>query len=130
MNQKLTKYALWVVPALFLCLAVAPQYTAAQTASAPAVASQTVTGCLQKGLEPGGFFLFTGKDQHWELYENANVSLADHVGQTIAVTGTVPARTPAQEEKSQNFEKKETGDRKHSDFQVTAVKVVSPTCKK
>ncbi len=128
--MKLSRIALWAVPLLLICLA--PQFLAAQATPAPgpAAAGQTITGCLQKGLEPGGFFLYTGKDQHWELYENAKVSLADHVGQTIAVTGNVPTRTAAQEEKSQSFEQKETGDRKHSDFQVTNVKVISPTCKK
>ena len=93
-------------------------------------AVQNVTGCLQKGLETGGFFLISSDDQHWELYPGGSVSFADHVGQTVAVTGTSPTRTAAQEEKSQTYEKKETGTRKHADFQVTSLKVVNPTCGK
>lgn len=129
--MKLTaKIAFYVLPLITICLI--PQLLLAQAAPAPGavVNGQTITGCLQKGLEPGGFFLFTGKDKHWELYENDKVKLADHVGQTVAVTGTVPSRTPSQEEKSQSYEKKETAGKQHSDFQVTAVKVVSPTCPK
>ncbi len=94
-------------------------------------AQQIVTGCLQKGLEPGGFFLIAANKQHWELYQDSNVPLADHVGQTVAVTGIFnPTRSAAQEEKSQPYEKKETGEKKHGDFQVYSLKVVSETCRK
>lgn len=128
--RKNARIALYVITLLVMCLV--PQLLAAQSAPAPGAVTtgQTITGCLQKGLEPGGFFLFTGKDKHWELYENDKVKLADHVGQTVAVTGIVPSRTPTQEDKSQPYEKKESAGKPHSDFQVTAVKVVSPTCSK
>jgi hypothetical protein len=115
---------LWVIAILFVCLAAGPICAVGQTPGA-----QTITGCLQKGLETGGFFLITN-DQHWELYADSPVGLADHVGQTVTVTGTSPHRTPAQEEVSQPYEKKETGTKKHADFQVTGLKVVSATCAK
>jgi len=120
-----------MVPVIFVGLTAASMYGAAQTAEEKTPAKQTVTGCLQKGLEPGGFFLIAANNQHWELYQNSNVSFADHVGQTVAVTGIFnPNRSAAQEEKSQPYEKKETGERKHGDFQVSSLKVVSETCGK
>jgi hypothetical protein len=126
MLRKFAKISLWMVPILFVGLTAASQYGAAQMSDA----KTTVTGCLQKGLEPGGFFLIGANDQHWELYQNSKVSLADHVGQTVTVTGILPKRSAAQEEKSQPYEKKETGERKHGDFEVSSLKVISQTCSK
>lgn len=119
-----------MVPILFVGLTAASQYGAAQTSGDKTSAKQTITGCLQKGLESGGFFLIAADDHHWELYQNSKVSLADHVGQTVTVTGILPKRSAAQEEKSQPYEKKETGERKHGDFEVSSLKVVSQTCSK
>jgi len=131
MLRKFARLSLWMVPVIFVGLTAASMYGAAQTAEEKTPAKQTVTGCLQKGLEPGGFFLIAANNQHWELYQNSNVSFADHVGQTVAVTGIFnPNRSAAQEEKSQPYEKKETGERKHGDFQVSSLKVVSETCGK
>jgi hypothetical protein len=131
MLRKFARISLWMVPILFVGLTAASQYGAAQMSGDKTSAQQTVIGCLQKGLEPGGFFLIAANNQHWELYQNDKVSLADHVGQTIAVTGIFnPDRTAAQEEKSQPYEKKETGNRKHGDFEVSSLKVVSQTCSK
>ena len=130
MLRKFARFSLWMVPIIFVGLTAAAMYGAAQTADEKTPAEQVVTGCLQKGLEPGGFFLIAANNQHWELYQNDKVSLADHVGQTVAVSGILPKRSAAQEEKSQPFEKKETGSRKHGDFEVSSLKVVSQTCSK
>ncbi len=131
MLRKFARISLWMVAILFMGLTAASQYGAAQMSDDKAPAKQTVTGCLQKGLEPGGFFLIAANDQHWELYQNSKVSLADHVGQTVAVTGIFnPKRSAAQEEKSQPYEKKETGERKHGDFEASSLKVISQTCSK
>ena len=131
MLRKFARLSLWMVPIIFVGLTAAAMYGAAQTADEKTPAEQVVTGCLQKGLEPGGFFLIAANNQHWELYQNSKVSLADHVGQTVAVTGIFnPNRSAAQEGKSQPYEKKETGERKHGDFEVSSLKVVSQTCSK
>jgi hypothetical protein len=105
-------------------------YAAPQMADDKAAATQTVTGCLQKGTETGGFFLISTDDKHWELYGNSGVSLADHVGHTITVTGTVAHRSKAQEDKSQPSEHKEMGAKQHADLQVSGVKMVSTSCSK
>jgi hypothetical protein len=115
---------------LFVGLSTALLYGAAQGSNDKGSDTQTVTGCLQKGNESGGFFIISTEDKHWELYPDSGVSLADHVGHTVTVTGTVAHRTPEQEEKSQPHEKKETGDMPHADLQVSSVKDVSDTCSK
>jgi len=124
MHTKLAKLSLWTVSILFVGLMATSVCATAQTAAG----SQTITGCVQKGLESGGYYLVSG-DKHYELYDAGKFSLADHVGQKVTVSGSVPTRTPAQEEKSQPYEKKEMGGMQHSDFQVTSLTVVSPTCK-
>ena len=123
MVQKLA----WLL--LFVALSAASLYGAPQMGGDKDSVTKTVTGCLQKGTEPVGFFVISTEGKHWELYPNSDVALADHVGHTVTVTGTVAHRSAAQEEKSQPHEKKEMGDRKHADLQVSSVKMVSETCK-
>jgi len=127
MVGNISKRPLWFVVMLFVGLSAAMVSAAAQTAN---VNTQTVTGCLQKGAESEGFFLIAPDNHHWELYPSTGVSLAEHVGQTLTVTGSPAHRSAAQEQVSQPYEKKETGSRKHGDFQVTSLKVVSQTCSK
>ena len=126
MLKRVAISSVWIV-LVTLVVMTASVPAAAQTAGN---ASQTVTGCLQNGSESGGFFLATGDNYHWELYSTGTVSLAEHVGQTVTLTGTSPHRTDAQEQVSQPVEKKEAGARKHGDLQVSSLKVVSATCSK
>ena len=116
---------------LFLLVAASSLfvYAAPQMADDKTPAAQTITGCLQKGTESGGFFLISDEDKHWELYAKSGVSLAEHVGHTVTVTGTIAHRTKAQEEKSQPHEQKEIAGKKHNDLHVTSVKMVSDSCK-
>jgi hypothetical protein len=118
-----------VLLALFLGLSTGLLYGAPQMTNDSGSGTQTVTGCLQKGDEAKGYFLVSG-DKHWELYPDSGVSLAEHVGHTVSVTGTVAHRTSAQEDKSQPHEKQEMGDKQHADLQVSNVKHVSATCSK
>jgi len=113
---------------LFLGLSTALLYGAPQMGSDKAAADQTITGCLQKGSEAGGFFLVSDH-KHWELYPATGVDLSEHVGHKVTVTGTVAHRTSAQEEKSQASEKKEMGKMAHADLNVSSLKHVSDTCK-
>lgn len=108
-----------------VCLHATPQMTDDKAAK-----TETITGCLQKGTESEGFYLISKEGKHWELYTNPDVSLADHVGHTVTVTGIVAHRSATQEEKSQPSEKKETGTRKHADLQVSSLKHVSDSCTK
>jgi ABC-type enterochelin transport system substrate-binding protein len=130
MFKKLATLSPVVILLLFAALMAWPALATAQDANEKAPASaKTVTGCLQKGVEPnGGFYLITSKNKHLELYDNGSVSLADHVGHTVEVTGSAPHRTAEQEKVSQPYEKQETGTRKHADFEVSSLKMVSETC--
>jgi hypothetical protein len=132
MNRKLAGLSARTLAVLVVGLSAALLYGAAQMDSpkASAGSEQTVTGCLQKGVEPVGFFILGADNKHWELYSGKEVSLADHVGHTVTVTGSVAHRSAAQEEKSQPSEKKEIGARKHGDLQVSSLKMVSETCGK
>ena len=127
MTGKIAKRSLWIVVMLFVGLSAALVSASAQTATPK---THTVTGCLQKGLESEGFFLIAADGHHWELYPGTGVSLADHVGHTVTVTGSIHQRSAEQEKVSQPSEKKETGSGKHGDFQVTSLTMVSPTCSK
>ncbi len=118
----------WLV--LFVSLSSVLLYGAPQMADEKASATQTVTGCLQKGTEPAGFFLISTDNKHWELYSNKDVALAEHVGHTVTVTGTLAHRSKAQEEKSQPHEQKEASGKQHDDLQVSSVKMVSASCNK
>jgi hypothetical protein len=118
----------WMV--LVLGFSTTLLYAAPQMANDKDAGTQTVTGCLQKGNESAGFFVISAEDKHWELYPNSGVSLAEHVGHTVTLTGTVAHRSKTQEAKSQPNEKKETGERQHADLQVSGLKMVSTTCSK
>src|SRR5581483_8804808 len=115
---------------IFVALGGLSLYAAPQMASDKSAKAETITGCLQKGTESEGYYLISKEGKHWELYSNPDVSLADHVGHTVTVTGTVAHRSATEEEKTQPNEKKETGSRKHADLQVSSVKHVSETCSK
>lgn len=132
MIRKLAKLFACTVLVLFVGLNAASLYAAPQMANdkTPAAPEQTVTGCLQKGVEPVGFFIIGANNKHWELYSGKEVTLADHVGHTVTVTGAVAHRSPEQEQKSQPSEKKEIGGRQHADLQVSSLKMVSETCSK
>lgn len=131
MTQKFTRFLVWMVPILVVCLGSTSLYGAPQMGDqkASAGSNQTVSGCVQAGIEPGGFFL-TGEDgKVWELYSE-KVALADHVGHTVTVTGSPANRSQAQEEKSQAHEKQETAGKEHGDLQVSSVKMVRESCSK
>lgn len=121
------KLSIWMIPVLLTSLTASWALLSAQ-APADKSATQTVTGCLQKGLENEGFFVIAENGQHWELYPENNVALASQVGKKVTLTGTVAKRSGEQEEKSQPYEKKEITGTKHGDLRVYSVKVVSEGC--
>ena len=132
MMQKLVRVSLWMIPLVLVSLCAASQYGAApmgdeKAAKAPA-AKHSVTGCLQKGDEMGGFTI-TGKDgKVWELH-GKKVDLSGHVGHTVTVTGSTTNMSKEDEEKVEANEKKEYGEKKHGDLHVSSLKMVSESCK-
>lgn len=113
---------------LFVALAATLLFAAPQMGGDKA-AAKTVTGCLQKGVESEGLFIISAQGKHWELYPDSGVSLAEHVGHKVTVTGKVVHRSAEMEKVSQPSEKKEMKDMKHADLQVSSMKMVSESCK-
>lgn len=121
---------LWLFPILCLSLSVlAYGQSSAQNDERGKNSNNTksVTGCLQKGAEPGGFTV-TGEDgKVWEL-RSRKVDLADHVGHKVTVTGAVTHESKAHEEKMAASEQKEAGEKEHADLRVSRLTMVSKSC--
>src|SRR5439155_10460491 len=86
----------------------------------------TVTGCLQKGDEPGEFSI-TGEDgKTWGL-RSSNVKLEEHVGHKVTVTGSVHHESKTHEkaeEKKEGQMEKAAGKEEYRDLRVTSLKMV------
>jgi|SRR2546427_2740623 len=137
MLHKIAKVSYWLIPVLFvsLCpLALIAQESAAQEkqekkAEPKSVQhSETVTGCLQKGDEPGEFSI-TGQDgKTWGL-RSTSVKLDKHVGHTVTVAGSRTRESKAEEKKEGQVEKASSQE-EYADLDVTSLKMVSETCSK
>ena len=89
---------------------------------------RTVTGCLQKGDEPGEFAI-TGEDgKVWGLRSSA-VKLEDHVGHKVTITGSATAESKAEEKKEGEVEKASNKE-EYGDIRVASLKMVSDSCSK
>lgn len=95
--------------------------------------TRTITGCLTRG-DSADEFLLTAKDgSTWEV-RSSNVTLADHVGHTVAATGVVQNPTmhnlkeDAKEAAKDAHLKKE--NKEHGHIKVTEVQMVTDSCTK
>ena len=92
--------------------------------------TKVVTGCLQKGDEPGEFSI-TGKDgRTWGLRSNS-VKLEQHVGHQVTVTGSAHRESKAQEkaeEKKEGQMENAAGKEKYGHLRITSLKMISETC--
>src|ERR1700737_2451751 len=91
-----------------------------------------ITGCLSKG-DSANEFLLTGSDgSTWEV-RSSKVSLAEHVGHTVTATGVVSNATMHNTKEDAKDAAKDSGMTKsndeHGHLKVTAVKMVSESCK-
>jgi hypothetical protein len=120
MSLSHARFSLWLIPLLLLSL-----FTLAVQAQETSTKTQSVTGCLQKGVEPGGFTI-TGEDGvMWELSGKVD---AVHVGHKVTVSGHVLHRSETEEAKFADHERQEANGKKYADFQVTSLKMVSTSC--
>ena len=93
-----------------------------------------VTGCLQKADEENEFVITNKAGKKYEI-TSKSVALADHVGHTVTVKGTMVAEEKgekeAKEEKGEKGEKEEAEAKEYESghLQVTSLKMVSPKCK-
>ena len=91
-----------------------------------------VTGCLAKG-DSAKEFVLTGNDgSTWEV-RSSKVDLAEHVGHTVTATGVVSNATMHNMKEDAKDAAKDSGmkkdDSEHGHLKVTAVKMVSESCK-
>jgi hypothetical protein len=89
--------------------------------------TQIVTGCLQKGDEPGRLSITDENGKTWDLH-STNVKLDEHLGHRVTVTGSTTYESKAEEKREGEVEK---ASRKgeYADLDVTSLKMVSETCK-
>ena len=93
--------------------------------------TETVTGYLQKGDEPGEFSIVSEDGKSWGL-RSISVKLDQHVGHQVTVTGSAARETKAEENKEQKEGQVEKASSKeeYGDLRVTTLKMVSDTCSK
>jgi hypothetical protein len=93
---------------------------------------RTITGCLTQGSSSDKFVLNGTDGSTWDV-KSDSVSLANHVGHTIAATGTVSNATMHNAKEQAKDEAASTGmtksNNEHGDLNVSAVKMVSKSCK-
>lgn len=93
----------------------------------PAGGKTTVTGCLQKGDEPGEYSI-TGEDGKTYGLRSKAVDLSQHLGHKVTVTGTLrPESAEKEKGEAEEHEKKEAAEA--GDIRVTNLKMVSDSCK-
>ena len=90
-----------------------------------------VTGCLQRGDEPGELSILAHDGKTWELH-STSVKMGTHLGHTVTVTGYRTRESKAQQKAEANKEGVEMASAKanYDDLNVTSVKMVSDTCSK
>jgi len=137
MLSSLARVSLWLVAVLVVSvcpICLRAQESAAQEKSEEKMEhkstrhTESVTGCLQKGDEAGGFSIMGDDGKMWEL-SGAKVKLADHVGHKVTVTGAPAHHSKTHEEKMEKDEKKEAAGKEYGDLRVTNLKMISDSCK-
>ena len=136
MPHRITRFILWLAPVLLMSVFLTGLQTSKSAAQdqkpAPpqkktARQSISVTGCLQKGVEPGGYKIAPEDGKVYEL-SSKTVKLDEHVGHKVTLTGYEFHRSKATEEKMAKSEKAEAAGKEYADLRVTALKLISDTC--
>jgi hypothetical protein len=131
MKLKMSSLLLGLVLVVFTSLATFAQD--ADSASKSKSNARTITGCLSKGDSAKEFLLTANDGSTWEVRSDA-VSLADHVGQTVAATGVVKNATAhnlkedAKDAATDAHMKKDNAE--HGHMTITGVKTVDESCQK
>ncbi len=105
-----------------------PVAAPAPLAPTPAAQPLTVTGCLQKGTQPGEVSITGADGKSYDLRSDI-VKLDQHVGHQVTVTGTASPETKAEEKKEGQVEKASSKEA-IANLSVTEVKMISDTCTK
>ena len=123
--------ALTTVVFVFLCVmasAFAQENEEKHEKSATA-GQHSVTGCLQKGDEPGEYSI-TGDDGKTHGLRSKAVDLSKHVGHKVTVTGMMKAESAEHEkaEAAENSQKEKAESAEAGDIRVSNLKMVSEKC--
>lgn len=99
----------------------------------PKAKTRTITGCLSKGDSADEFKLNAKDGSTWELRNSGSqVSLTDHVGHTVTVTGQVQHQKMHNLKEDAKETAKDTGvkkdDTEHGHLKVMTIKHVSGSC--
>jgi hypothetical protein len=86
-----------------------------------------ITGCVQR--EGNEYELMADNGSTWELKGERTADLADHVGHTVRVTGTVN-HEKMHDAKEKAKEKTQDNPNEHGHLTVTDVKMVSRSCRR
>lgn len=122
--QKIVRLFAVIAFALAVGVCVAPTTSAQEK---PATGKTSVTGCLQKGDEPGEYSI-TGEDGKTYGLRSKAVNLSQHLGHKVTITGTLrPESAEKEKGEAEEHEKKEAAEA--GDIRVTSLKMVSDTCK-
>jgi hypothetical protein len=98
----------------------------------PMSRTKTVSGCLQKGDEPGEFSIKGEDGKTWGL-RSSNVKLEQHVSHQVTVTGSARRESKAHEkaeEKKEGQMENAAGKEEYGVLRVINLKMVSETCNK
>lgn len=108
-------------------LALGAYVTPSASAQEKATRSKTsVTGCLQKGDEPGEYSI-TGPDGKIYGLRSKTVKLSQHLGHKVTVTGSLRPES-AEKGKAEAQENKSNEMTEAGDIRVTDLKMVSEKC--
>ena len=114
------KFVSWLSSLVMVCLC--PVFLHGQNS-----ASSSVTGCLKKGSEKGGFYLAAQDGKVYELISKS-VDLSQHVNHIVTVSGHEVKLPESHESAVAEHEKAEAGGKTYTDLQVTSLKMVSESC--
>jgi hypothetical protein len=129
----------WIAFTLLVSLSAFAQYGQDNNAKPGAKESQekksakegkTITGCLQKGDEPGEFALKSEDGKVWGL-KSSSVKLDAHLGHKVSITGSASEESKAEEkrEKKEGQVEKAANKEEYGDIRVASLKMISATCK-
>ncbi len=116
-----TKFALWLIPLLFLGSAAA---SAQDQEHANEVRS--ITGCLRQGIESGGYYLDSHDGKMWELRGNVDKNA---MGREVSVEGHERQFPMKLQTEIVPDEKQESNGRPYRGFEVSRTKTVANSCR-
>ena len=118
MNKAVRALTLFAAASVLGTYIVAAAYSQEKSTS-----KTTVTGCLQKGDEPGEYSITDADGKTYGL-RSKTVSLSKHLGHKVTVTGTLRPES-AEKEKAEAQETKSNETTEAGDIRVTDLQMVS-----